>query len=129
MKHFILLAALTALLAPGCTIKYQPLSLVASGPLAYPEEAREAGVDIGSVLVSYDVDTSGTVSNVQVVESEPEGYFEDEALTHVKSWRFRPAHLEGQPIEQKGVVSEISFRLEDEVDVEALVENLPIPSP
>ena len=124
MRLIILIVAIGCFLAPACTTSYQPLSLVASGPLAFPENAKDAGIDTGTVVISYDVDSAGTVSNVQVVSSNPEGYFEEEALEHVRSWRFRPAHVDGKPVVQEGVESEISFRLEEDIDLDALVDSL-----
>lgn len=122
MRRFILILAISCLLMPACTVTYQPLSLVASGPLAFPENAKEEGIDTGTVVISYDVDVHGMVSNVQVVSSDPEGYFEEVAVAHVKSWRFRAAHVDGKPVAQEGVESKISFRLEEEIDLDALVE-------
>ena len=112
MKTASLLAAVALALIAGCASAPQPLQLVATGSLAYPEAARTQGIE-GVVRVRYDVDVTGTVVNARVVDAEPPDTFEQAALDFVLSWRFRPALENGKAIVVEDNVSEIAFRLDD----------------
>ncbi len=117
MARFILLSTLLVglVLATGCQpLVSQPMTLVESGTLKYPPAAKEAGV-MGYVVVSYDVLVDGNVANVEVVQAEPPGVFDEEAVRFVKTWLFRPAYEEGQPVELQGVESSITFELEGQL--------------
>jgi protein TonB len=70
----------------------QPLS---NAPPPYPPEAKAAGIE-GTVVVKFVVTEQGTVTNVQVLRGPPE--LHQTVITTVKTWRFRPAMLDGQPV-------------------------------
>ena len=112
MKTAPLLAVVALALIAGCASAPQPLQLVATGSLTYPEAARSQGVE-GVVRVRYDVDVTGTVVNARVVAAEPPDTFEQAALDFVLSWRFRPALKNGKAVVVEDNVSEIAFRLDD----------------
>ena len=112
MKTASLLAFVALVLVAGCASAPQPLQLVATGSLEYPEAARTQGVE-GVVRVRYDVDVTGTAVNARVVVAEPPDTFEQAALDFVLSWRFRPALENGKAIVVEDNVSEIAFRLND----------------
>ena len=56
----------------------------------YPKAALDAGIE-GSVTVEITIDDSGRVINARVLKADPAGWFEEEALRHVKSWTFEPS--------------------------------------
>ena len=114
MSRSILPCVFFVLIACGCVSESQPFTLVHSGTLVYPDDALKNGTT-GKVVVVYDVLSNGTVTNVAIVSAEPPGIFEDSALEFVRTWRFRPAYEAGQPIDVKGVESEIRFELESEI--------------
>jgi TonB family protein len=65
----------------------------------YPELARVARVD-GSVTVISTISTDGTVGDLKVLYTiRPNLGFEEAAIDAVKQWRFRPATLNGEPVE------------------------------
>jgi protein TonB len=64
------------------------------------------------VELVFRVDEDGRVSDVEVVESEPEGLFVRTAVRAVKRWRFRPATRNGVPVPHR-VRQRISFQVED----------------
>lgn len=124
VRQVILIAALVvgAMLPSGCIgTSNQPWSLVQSGSYEFPQEAKDAGFTLGSVVVEYDIGVDGRVKNLSVVSSDPPDLFDAEALRFVGEWRFRPAHEDGKPVATEGLQSTITFRLEDE-DIE-----LPVP--
>ncbi|MBD3666746.1 MAG: TonB family protein [Kangiella sp.] len=79
----------------------------------YPITAASQGIE-GWVLLQYDVDTSGTLSNIKVVDSQPRRTFDKEAVAALKKWRFRPAMDNGQPLAVKGQTVKIEFNLEQQ---------------
>ncbi|MCY3885183.1 MAG: energy transducer TonB [Gammaproteobacteria bacterium] len=117
MRRIILIAGLTLALSlqGGCVgTSNQPFSLVQPGTLEFPQEARDAGETQGSVVVEYDIEVDGTVSNLLIVSSDPPELFDEEALRFVGAWRFRPAYEDGNPVATRGVQSTIRFELSNE---------------
>ena len=74
----------------------------------YSEDARIAKHQ-GSVLVSIVIDTDGSVRNVKLIRSLGFG-LDEAAYDAVRSWRFKPALKDGQPVAVTANV-EVNFRL------------------
>lgn len=73
----------------------------------YPEEARRAGRE-GLVILKIVIDEEGQVATVDVLRGgEP---FASAAVRAVRTWRYRPATLDGNPISIYRVVK-VPFRL------------------
>ena len=75
----------------------QPLTQIR---LDYPESAASAKVD-GRLLVLLLIDEFGVVNDASVVESQPEGYFEDAALAVFRAARFSPAQKQGHAVKSR----------------------------
>lgn len=105
-----LIVVLFSLASCGTTVV--PPILLESGRMVYPSESREAKVE-GSVLVSYDVNEEGLVSDVRVLSSSPTGVFDQAAIEFVRTWRFQPQKRSGIPEAVENVQSRISFTLDD----------------
>lgn len=103
-------ALLLPVLLAGCAAAPRPLQFVSGPDPVYPPAARSAGIE-GRVTLRYDVGADGTVSNLRVVEAEPEGVFDRAALEAVARWRFRPPAVEGRTVPLRGRVSTLEFRL------------------
>jgi TonB family protein len=72
-------------------------------------ESARAQQFSGTTIVSLEVDKSGAVRDVQIVQ--PIGYgLDDEAVRAVKQWRFVPGRRKGEPVAVL-VKAEVSFRL------------------
>jgi protein TonB len=52
------------------------------------------------------------VVNVRVIESTPPGMFDKAALQAIQRWRYRPAVMDGQTVERRGVQVRLRFQLE-----------------
>jgi TonB family protein len=65
--------------------------------IVYPKQAREAGVQ-GVVIVEAVIGRDGRVKSVRVLKTLPMG-LEEAAVTAVKQWKFKPATLEGKPVD------------------------------
>ena len=56
----------------------------------YPRGAERRGVE-GYAVVQYNVSPDGEVTDVQVVESEPEGIWDRAVTSAMEGWAFAPA--------------------------------------
>ncbi|MFA6955701.1 MAG: energy transducer TonB [Thermoanaerobaculia bacterium] len=65
--------------------------------IAYPKRAREVGIQ-GVVIVEAVIGRDGRVKSVRVLKTLPLG-LEEAAVAAVKQWTFKPATLEGKPVD------------------------------
>lgn len=79
----------------------------------YPVKAQIEGVE-GWVLLKYDVDASGTLSNISVMDSQPRKIFDREAMRALKKWKFKPALSNGQPVASRGQTVKIEFNMDNQ---------------
>ena len=56
---------------------------------AYPPEAARSNTS-GQVVVSFTVNSDGSVSNIDIVSSRPRGVFERSVQAAVRRWKFQP---------------------------------------
>ena len=102
----ILLPALSACMAGG----NRPLQLLSSNDPIFPPLAKSEGVQ-GYVVLEYAVSVQGVVLSARVVESQPEGVFDEAALIALASWVYKPMILDGVAQAAKKVRSRMDFRL------------------
>lgn len=74
-----------------------PPRVIKRSPIIYPELARKQGVS-GFVRMNVLIDENGSVEDVKVVESEPNGIFDLKADSTVRQWRFEPATYNGKKV-------------------------------
>jgi protein TonB len=65
----------------------------------YPAQALNRKIE-GWVLVRFNITKEGTVDAVEVVEAEPKGVFEREAVRAAWRYKFKPKLVDGTPVEQ-----------------------------
>ena len=70
----------------------------------YPRAALEDNVS-GEVRVRITVDAEGKVADTEILESTPAGVFDGAALAAVRRWRFKPAEVDGRPVESSSIQS------------------------
>lgn len=63
----------------------------------YPKSAKKKGIE-GYVVLSVLIDVDGTVDKIQVLESSPQGVFDDSAIAGIRTWRFTPAQYQGKAV-------------------------------
>lgn len=66
-------------------------------PMAYPPRAKAMGIK-GYVVLSLLIGVTGDVEQVAVVESYPEGVFDEAALQGINQWKFEPALYQGRAV-------------------------------
>ena len=125
-RFFAILAAITLLLGAGCPKKEaepgtrttarpdtaemtepavqepRPEMLSMPDPV-YPDAAQRAGIE-GRVIVEVTVDTTGAVSAAEVVESSGDARLDASARKAALAAKFRPAMLDGVPVESRTVI-------------------------
>jgi len=69
----------------------------------YPRRSRLGRVS-GWVTVRFTITTDGSTRNLEVVEAEPRGRFEDAAIAAIGRWRFEPLLADGIPVEKSSVI-------------------------
>jgi TonB family protein len=75
----------------------EPLQLIKTAQLVYPPIAKARSIT-GMVVVEVKVGKDGKVSNPRFVSGPP--IFRDAAFDAVTHYQFKPAKLNGQPIDQ-----------------------------
>ncbi len=76
----------------------------------YPRRAERMGRE-GWVTLRFTILASGEVSEIEIVDAKPPGFFEDAASAAVSRWRYRPGLWNGVPVAVPGVLTRISFEL------------------
>jgi TonB family protein len=74
----------------------------------YSEEARKAKFQ-GTVLLSAEIDPTGTATNIKVVRSLGLG-LDEKAIQAVQQWKFKPGMKDGEPVTVAATI-EVNFRL------------------
>lgn len=79
----------------------EPLQVLKTGPLVYPPIAKARGIT-GPAVVMVTVGKDGKPYNPKYVSGQP--VFKDAAIQAVMGYQFKPAKLNGQPIEQSTTI-------------------------
>lgn len=87
--------------------EYLPIVKVA--PI-YPRRALSRGIE-GYVIVEFTVTKQGTVRGPVVIESQPEGIFNQSAIEAAKKFKYKPRVIDGQATEVAGVQNKITFKM------------------
>lgn len=66
-------------------------------PMQFPPRARAKGIT-GYVVLSLLIGVTGQIEEIRVVESSPEGIFDDVAVQGVRQWKFEPATYQGRAV-------------------------------
>jgi protein TonB len=75
----------------------QPPRASYQAPMMYPPRARAKGIE-GYVVFSLLIGITGEIEQAQIVESYPEGMFDEAATQGINQWQFEPAMYQGQAV-------------------------------
>lgn len=81
-------------------------------PPIYPRRAQERGIE-GCVMLEFIVTKVGSVRDPVVLWSTPSGIFDRAATRSAMKFKYKPQIRDGEPIEVKGVMNQITFIIED----------------
>jgi len=70
---------------------------VYQAPMIFPPRARAQGIK-GYVVFSLLIGITGEIEQLEIVESYPEGVFDEVATQGINQWKFEPAMYEGQAV-------------------------------
>jgi protein TonB len=77
---------------------------------AYPRRAARVGRE-GHVTLRFTVLATGAVADVEVVDAEPPGWFEEAARDAVLRWRYAPGEWNGVRVAVPGVMARLRFEM------------------
>ncbi|EAT13415.1 energy transducer TonB [Bermanella marisrubri] len=77
----------------------------------YPQSALARRIE-GYVIIRMSINEAGNVDDVEVVESDPKGVFEREAIRAAWRFKFKPKLEDGKPVSQTAVLP-FEFNLEE----------------
>jgi TonB family protein len=89
----------------------------------YPPEARAKKIE-GAVVIDATIGKDGGIENLQVVKS-PDKLLSQSALDAVRTWRYRPYLLNGEPVEVETRVNVVYSHCESESDCKKLLDEMP----
>lgn len=78
----------------------------------YPNDAARQGIE-GWVELRFNVDSTGSVTDIDVVNAEPKRVFDSAARRALSRWKYKPAKRDGRPIGQTGLSVVLEFTLAD----------------
>ncbi len=87
----------------------RPPRVLSQSSMEYPSEARQKNIS-GHVLLKILIGSSGSVEQIKVEESEPQGVFDHAAKMAIQKWRFEPGVIKGQ-IVASWTLQKIKFEL------------------
>ena len=76
----------------------------------YPSRAARSGRE-GFVTLRFTILASGAVSNIEILDADPRGTFEQSATDAVSRWRNAPCEWNGVRVAVPGVMTRLRFEL------------------
>lgn len=110
LLSMVLVSSATAQEYEASEVDTKP-KIVRQMPITYPTLAKRSGQE-GRVMIRVLIGTKGKAEKMEVVESEPEGVFDEAALKSLKYWQFRPGILGGDLV-ATWVKIPLTFKLDD----------------
>jgi len=65
--------------------------------MQYPKKARKQGVE-GYVVMNLLLNDQGHIETIKILESVPQGVFDDAAQEGIRGWSFKPAMYQGKAV-------------------------------
>ncbi|MDE1513804.1 MAG: energy transducer TonB [Vibrio sp.] len=76
----------------------------------YPARALQRRVE-GYVILRFSIDELGKTRDIEVVEANPQRYFEREAMMALRNWKYQPKMVDGKAVSQLGQTVRLEFKL------------------
>ncbi|WP_395344733.1 TonB family protein [Ningiella sp. W23] len=79
-------------------------------PPQYPNHAATNGIE-GFVTLRFDVNASGEVENVSILDAFPKGVFNREAKKALRKWKYKAQIEQGKAVAMRGLSVTLDFKL------------------
>lgn len=89
-------------------LDHPPRAVVRTNPV-YPYRARQRNIE-GGVQVKLLVHADGSIGQVEILQSQPQGLFDDAVRKAVPNWKFEPGRIDGRAV-PAWVVTWVKFDL------------------
>ena len=76
----------------------------------YPITAAQQGIE-GWVKLSFNINEIGQVTNVEIIDAEPQRVFDKEAKRALKKWKYRAKVIDGKPVAQENLTVQLDFNI------------------
>lgn len=76
----------------------------------YPRRALERGIE-GEVVVSFNIDPAGRVTNPEIIQASPAGVFEGQVLRAMEQFEYQTIVVDGRPARVEGATEVFRFVL------------------
>ena len=80
-------------------------------PHNYPRRAQQMGIE-GWVYLRFTITPAGTVTDIEVVDSDPPGTFDREARRAVAKYKYKPKIVDGVAVPRHGVEIVLEWKME-----------------
>ena len=80
-------------------------------PPQYPMDAAQKGIE-GWVKLSFSINTDGSVTNIEIVNSQPKRIFDRAAKKALKGWRYKAKFVDAVPVMQHNLMIQLDFEIE-----------------
>lgn len=77
----------------------------------YPIQASRDGIE-GWVQLSFTINETGGVEDVEIIEAEPKRVFNRAATRALRKWKYRPKTVDGKPVKQFNISVQLDFNLQ-----------------
>ncbi|MCC2606827.1 energy transducer TonB [Planctobacterium marinum] len=77
----------------------------------YPATAARDGIE-GWVVLSFSINQTGGVEDVEILDAEPKRVFNREAIRALRKWKYRPKVVDGKLVKQTQITVQLDFKLE-----------------
>jgi protein TonB len=77
----------------------------------YPIDAARKGIE-GWVKLSFSIDKTGSVTNIEILDSSPKRTFDRSARKALKGWRYQAKFVNGAPVIQDNLQVQLDFSLD-----------------
>ncbi|MBM70045.1 MAG: hypothetical protein CME43_11275 [Haliea sp.] len=81
----------------------------------YPLAAQAFGIE-GYVIVAYCIGVDGRPMNIRVIESVPQGLFDEASIAATENFHYAPTLEDGVAVERHGVQNKFTFKLDPPAD-------------
>ena len=109
LTHADVRAVNTGKYRSGGTIIDVPCELIGTGRLRYPPKARKFRY-VGQVIVGFSVAKDGSVSGARIADADPPGIFERSALSHIRTWKYKPPTVNGKVVQVDDIYVRLTFQ-------------------